>query len=127
MTGSDVLAVVGHSGVVIPPEISLEDLTEEFTALLKAWTGTRGNNYDFRDILGNRQVVFPYCSILLDANRDPADLDECVPVRDVFGRPIYRSAYEPSPSMQAAWSDKYRNRSIAASRKIFPRGRRSAL
>ncbi|MFA7177208.1 MAG: N-formylglutamate amidohydrolase, partial [Smithellaceae bacterium] len=107
MTGSDVLAVVGHSGVVIPPEISLEDLTEEFTALLKNVDWYTQWLYDFRDILGNRQVVFPYCSILLDANRDPADLDECVPVRDVFGRPIYRSAYEPSPSMRAAWSDKY--------------------
>lgn len=107
MTGSDILVVVGHSGVVIPPEISLEDLTDEFTALLKNVDWYTQWLYDFRDILGNRQLVFPYCSILLDANRDPADLDEAVPVRDVFGRPIYRSAYEPSPSMRAAWSDKY--------------------
>ncbi|NLA42261.1 MAG: hypothetical protein GX874_12850 [Smithella sp.] len=107
MTGSDVLVVAGHSGVVIPPEISLEDLTDEFSALLKNVDWYTQWLYDFRDILGNRQLVFPYCSILLDANRDPADLDEAVPVRDVFGRPIYRSAYEPSPSMRAAWSDKY--------------------
>jgi predicted double-glycine peptidase len=107
MTGSDDLVVAGHSGVVIPPEISLEDLTDEFSALLKNVDWYTQWLYDFRDILGNRQLVFPYCSILLDANRDPADLDEAVPVRDVFGRPIYRSAYEPSPSMRAAWSDKY--------------------
>jgi N-formylglutamate amidohydrolase len=81
MTGSDVLVVVGHSGVVIPPEISLEDLTDEFTALLKNVDWYTQWLYDFRDILGNRQLVFPYCSILLDANRDPADIDECVPVR----------------------------------------------
>ncbi|HRS84010.1 MAG TPA: N-formylglutamate amidohydrolase, partial [Smithellaceae bacterium] len=76
MTGSDVLVVVGHSGVVIPPEVSLEDLTEEFTALLKNVDWYTQWLYDFRDILGNRQLVFPYCSILLDVNRDPADLDE---------------------------------------------------
>ena len=107
MTGSDVLVVVPHSGVAIPPEISLEDLTEDFTALLKNVDWFTQWLYDFRDILGNRQLVFPYCSILLDANRDPADLDECVPVKDVFGRQIYHPAYEPSTSMRSAWSDKY--------------------
>ena len=30
MTGSDILVVVPHSGVAIPPEISLDDLTDEF-------------------------------------------------------------------------------------------------
>jgi len=107
MTGSDILVVVPHSGVAIPPEISLEDLTDEFTALLRNVDWYTQWLYDFRDILANRQLVFPYCSILLDANRDPADIDECVPVRDVFGRPIYRDGYEPSASMRAAWSDKY--------------------
>jgi len=107
MTGSDVLVVVPHSGVSIPPEISLEDLTEDFTTLLKNVDWFTQWLYDFRDILGNRQLVFPYCSILLDANRDPADLDECVPVKDVFGRQIYHPAYEPSTSMRSAWSDKY--------------------
>jgi len=99
--------VVPHSGVSIPPEISLEDLTEDFTTLLKNVDWFTQWLYDFRDILGNRQLVFPYCSILLDANRDPADLDECVPVKDVFGRQIYHPAYEPSTSMRSAWSDKY--------------------
>lgn len=87
MTGSDILVVVPHSGISIPPEISLEDLTDDFTALLKNVDWFTEWLYDFRDILGNRQLVFPYCSGLLDANRDPADIDECVPVKDVFGRP----------------------------------------
>lgn len=107
MTGPDVLVVVPHSGVSIPPEISLEDLTDDFTALLKNVDWYTQWLYDFRDILGNRQLVFPYCSILLDANRDPEDVDQCVPVQDVFGRPIYHPAYEPSASMRAAWSNKY--------------------
>lgn len=107
MTGSDILVVVPHSGVVIPPEISLEDLTDEFSTLIKNVDWYTQWLYDFRDILTNRQLVFPYCSILLEANRDPADIDECVPLRDVFGRTVYRSGYEPSVSMRAAWSEKY--------------------
>lgn len=107
MTGSDILVVVPHSGVVIPPEISLEDLSDEFTALIKNVDWHTQWLYDFRDILANRHLVFPYCSILLEANRDPADINESVPLHDVFGRPIYRKGYEPSTSMRATWSDKY--------------------
>ena len=107
MTGSDILVVVPHSGVVIPPEISLEDLSDEFTVLIKNVDWHTQWLYDFRDILANRHLVFPYCSILLEANRDPADIDESVPLYDVFGRPIYRKGYEPSASMRATWSDKY--------------------
>jgi predicted double-glycine peptidase len=107
MTGSDILVVVPHSGVVIPPEISLEDLTDDFSALIKNVDWHTQWLYDFRDILGNRQLVFPYCSILLEANRDPADIDDCVPLQDVFGRSIYRAGYEPSASMRGAWSEKY--------------------
>jgi len=107
MTGSDILVVVPHSGVAIPPEISLDDLTDKFSTLIKNVDWYTQWLYDFRDILGNRQLVFPYCSILLEANRDPADIDESVPLHDVFGLPIYRAGYEPSASMRAAWSDKY--------------------
>jgi predicted double-glycine peptidase len=107
MTGSDILVVVPHSGVAIPPEISLEDLTDEFSALIKNVDWYTQWLYDFRDILANRELVFPYCSILLEVNRDPADINECVPVLDVFGRPVYRGGCEPSVSMRAAWSEKY--------------------
>ncbi|MRR15602.1 MAG: hypothetical protein EG826_03990 [Deltaproteobacteria bacterium] len=107
MTGSDILVVVPHGGVAIPPEISLEDLTGDFAALLKNIDWYTQWLYDFRDILANRQLVFPYCSLLLEANRDPAEIEESVPLNDVFGRKIYRTGYEPSASMRTAWSEKY--------------------
>jgi hypothetical protein len=105
-TGSDVLVVV-RTAVLRLCRNLLEDLTEDFAALFAKRGLVHAVAVRFSRHPRNRQLVFPYCSILLDANRDPADIDECVPVRDVFGRPIYRSAYEPSPSMRAAWSDKY--------------------
>jgi len=107
MMSSDILVVVAHSGVAVPPEIPLEDLSEEFPVLLQNVDWYTQWLYDFRDILDNRHVVFPYCSILLEANRDPLEIDECVPLQDIFGRPIYRSGYEPSSSMRAVWSEKY--------------------
>jgi len=107
MMGSDILVVIPHSGVKIPPEISLEDLSDEFLALTKNVDWYTQWLYDFRDILSNRQMVFPYCSILLEANRDPSVIDESVPLTDVHGRPVYRGGYEPSVSMRTAWSEKY--------------------
>lgn len=107
MTGSDVLVVVPHSGVSIPPEIPLEDLSDEFSRLIRNIDWYTHWLYDFRDLLGNRQAVFPYCSILLEANRDPSDIEQSVPLEDIHGRPVYRSGCEPSVSMRTAWSDKY--------------------
>lgn len=107
MPGSDILVVVPHSGIVIPPEISLDDLSDELSDLVKNVDWYTQWLYDFRDILANRHVVFPYCSILLEANRDPARIEESVPLVDILGRPVYRKGCEPSPSMRAAWSQKY--------------------
>ncbi|MCK9230186.1 MAG: N-formylglutamate amidohydrolase [Syntrophales bacterium] len=106
-TGSDILVVVPHSGIVIPPEIALDDLSVELSDLVKNVDWHTQWLYDFRDILANHHIVFPYCSILLDANRDPARIEESVPLLDAFGRPVYRQGCEPSPSMRAAWSEKY--------------------
>jgi len=107
MTGSDILVVVPHGGIAIPREISLEELSTGFPLLLKNIDWYTQWLYDFRDILGNRQLIFPFCSILLEANRDPAEIDECVPLQDIFGRPLYKSGYEPTLSMRAALSEKY--------------------
>jgi predicted double-glycine peptidase len=107
MTGSDVLIVIPHSGVAIPPEISQEDLSDDFSTLIKNIDWYTHWLYDFRDLLGNRQVVFPYCSLLLEANRDPGDIEASVPVVDVYGHPVYRPGCEPSVSMRTAWSEKY--------------------
>lgn len=107
MTGSDVLVIIPHSGVSIPREISPDDLSDEFPLLLRNVDWYTQWLYDFRDVLSNRQIIFPFCSILFEANRDPLEIDECVPLTDVFGRPIYRSGCEPSLSMRTVWAEKY--------------------
>jgi len=63
--------------------------------------------YDFRGILGNSQMEFPYCSLILEANRDPDKLDDSVPLKDSFNEPLYKPGQEPEQSMREFLSQKY--------------------
>ncbi|MDD5720256.1 MAG: N-formylglutamate amidohydrolase [Candidatus Krumholzibacteria bacterium] len=100
MPNSDILVVVPHSGVAIPAEIPLDALADDFAELARNIDWYTNWLYDFRDMLGNRHVVFPYCSIVLEANRHPDILDDCVPLRDVHGQPVYRPGREPSRAVR---------------------------
>lgn len=104
-----VLVVVPHGGTAIPPEIPLEALSDGFDALTRNIDWYTDWLYDFRDLLDCRRSVFPYCSLLLEANRHPEDLQACVPTRDVFGRSVYREGREPPLDLRKRLVDKYLN------------------
>jgi len=103
----ELLVVIPHSGIVIPAEISLGSLSEQFPDLARNVDWYTNWLYDFRDLLENRHLVFPYCSLILEANRHPDRLDDCVPLRDVQGRPVYRNGREPDRELRLRLSDKY--------------------
>ncbi|MBN2362402.1 MAG: N-formylglutamate amidohydrolase [Deltaproteobacteria bacterium] len=103
----DLLVVVPHSGLVVPAEIPLHSLAPGFTALLRNVDWYTHWLYDFRDLLDNRQQVFGYCPLLLEANRHPDVLDDCVPLRDVNGQPLYAEGQEPSPELRRLLAHKY--------------------
>lgn len=107
MTAEQLLVVIPHSGILVPDEIPLESLSEQFPSLLQNVDWFTHWLYDFRDILDNRQVVFPYCSLILEANRRPDLLDDSVPLKDVYGRPIYRPGCDPDPSLRSKLAEKY--------------------
>lgn len=108
MISQELLVVIPHSGIEIPAEIPVESLSEQqFPSLIRNIDWHTSSLYDFRDILGNRQMVFPYCSIILEANRHPDAIDDSVPLKDVFGRPVYRSGCEPGLKLRTAMSEKY--------------------
>ena len=88
--GRRVLAVIPHAGLLVPEEIRPDDLAENWSELARNIDWHTDALYDFRDILANNQVVFPYCSLVLEANRDPRNLEAAVPLKDVRGRPVYR-------------------------------------
>ncbi|MBN2384598.1 N-formylglutamate amidohydrolase [bacterium] len=103
----ELLVVVPHSGIVIPSEIDIDSLSDSFPDLLRNVDWYTNWLYDFRDMLNNQQIVFPYCSLLLEANRDPVMLDDSVPLKDIHGQPIYRTGQEPGWEQRKHLSDKY--------------------
>lgn len=107
MTLEQLLVVIPHSGILVPGEIPMESLSEHFPLLLENIDWYTHWLYDFRDILNNRQVAFPYCSLILEANRHPELLDDSVPLKDVYGRALYRPGHAPDPMLRAGLAQKH--------------------
>lgn len=103
----DLLVVIPHSGIVIPNEIPLESLSDQFRRLVQNVDWYTNWLYDFRDLLDNRHIVFPYCSLVLEGNRHPSILDDSVPLKDVFGEPVYKPGEEPDTKLRAMLAKKY--------------------
>jgi N-formylglutamate amidohydrolase len=101
------LVVVPHSGLLIPCEIPLNTLSRDFPRLMRNVDWYTNSLYDFRDTLGNSRLLFPYCSLILEANRHPAKLAESVPLKDTFGEPIYQTGLEPDDKLRQSLSNKY--------------------
>ncbi len=103
----NLLVVIPHSGLVIPAEIKPENLSERFGHLTRNVDWYTNWLYDFQDILDNQQLVFPYCSLILEANRRPDIIEESVPLHDVHGEPIYKPNREPSEHLRKFLAHKY--------------------
>lgn len=104
---NELLVVVPHSGIVVPAEIPLDSLSDRFPELARNVDWYTNWLYDFRDLLQNRHLVFPYCSLILEANRHPDRLDDCVPLTDVHGRAVYRRGREPVRQLRLRLAEKY--------------------
>jgi len=104
------LVVIPHSGILIPNEIPPDSVSGEFPRLMRNVDWHANWLYDFGDILGNSQLVFPYCNLILEANRHPARLDESVPLKDVFGEAVYQPGREPDRKLRQSLSRKYLRR-----------------
>jgi hypothetical protein len=107
MTLRELLVVIPHSGIIIPNEIPLESLTERFAELVRNVDWYTNWLYDFRDLLDNKHIVFPYCNLIIEGNRDPAILDDSVPLRDVHGQPIYKNGLQPTEELRKKLAEKY--------------------
>ena len=91
---------IPHGGISIPPEISPEDLSEDFEGIVNHNIDHFTQNlYDFTDLLGNRQIVFQYSPVLINVNRHPDVLDDSAPIV-VDGLRVYKEQYEPDVSLR---------------------------
>jgi len=104
---SEILVVVPHSGILIPNEIPIDSISDDFPRQMRNVDWYTNWLYNFRDILGNSHLAFPYCSLILEANRHPESLDDCVPLKDTLGEPIYRAGHEPARELRQSLSSKY--------------------
>jgi len=103
----DLLVVVPHSGIIIPAEIPLDSLSDEFPSLARNVDWYTHWLYDFEDILGNSTAVFPWSSLVLEANRNPDELQSAVPLNDTLGRAVYKAGREPAGSLRRRLARKY--------------------
>ena len=104
---NELLVVIPHSGIVVPADIPLESLSEKFPEMVRNVDWYTNWLYDFRDLLDNRHMVFPYCSLILEANRHPDILDDSVPLKDVRGECVYKAQMEPDDALRKTLSQKY--------------------
>lgn len=103
----ELIVVIPHSGILIPGEIPVETLSGDFPELIRNVDWYTNWLYDFRDLLGNQHLVFPFCSLILEANRRPDILQDSVPLKDVHGKPIYRPDMEPPDNLRESLAGRY--------------------
>lgn len=103
----ELLVVIPHSGIVVPAEIPLKSLSERFPEIVRNVDWYTNWLYDFRDLLDNRHMVFPFCSLILEANRHPDIIEDCVPLKDVRGERVYKMQMEPKDELRKTLSRKY--------------------
>jgi N-formylglutamate amidohydrolase len=58
MVFNDLLVVIPHSGILIPSEIPVDNLSEDFTEYTVDIDWYTHWLYDFRGILDNSQIIF---------------------------------------------------------------------
>ena len=106
-TYAAVLVSIPHAGVLCPNEIPIHSLSEHQQQLAVDNVDWHTDKlYDFRDILGNAQTVFPYSQVYFNVNRHPDMIDESVPLT-LNDLPIYREGLGPSVKQRKALLRKY--------------------
>lgn len=123
MTINDLLVVVPHSGILIPDEIPLGSISDEFPRLMKNVDWYTHWLYAFEDILVNSTVIFPWSSLVLEANRNPEEIESAVPLSDTLGRPVYKTGREPAESLRRHLAGKYLDKFHQSLGRNISRGR----
>lgn len=110
MKASQLLVVTLHSSTARPPELKNEWLSGHQSSLLEGDAAETdrftSELYDWRAILGNQQIEFPYSQVYINASRHPQDLAEVVPLQ-IRDQSIYRPGFEPSRPLRQALIKNY--------------------
>lgn len=89
---------IAHAGMACPPELAPETFSEHIEEIkLQSIDFFTDHLYDFLNILENQHVVFPYLPCIINVNRHPDLIDECIPLQ-LDEMPIFKKGKEPSVS-----------------------------
>jgi hypothetical protein len=115
------LVSIPHAGLLCPREIPISILSDYQKELSENVDWYTEHLYDFRDLLGNKQVYFPYSQVYVNVNRHPEDLDQSVPIF-LGNLPVYKQGNELSTDERKKLVLKYHNgfhRTINNCKKLF--------
>lgn len=101
-----ILLSIPHSGVLCPPEIPINSLSDNQSKLSKHIDWYTDKIYNINELIGCQKIVFPYNQIFVNVNRHPDHLDDSVPLeRDSVA--IYKKGHEPSEKLRRLMLKKY--------------------
>lgn len=110
MDAKNLLVVIPHASIDKPKEIEETWLSEHQKQLLFTETAEtdRGTDqlYDFRNILHNKQLVFPISQIYINICRHPDNLAEAVPLH-IRELPVYKPGSEPNVELREKLISEY--------------------
>jgi hypothetical protein len=108
IVAKNILVIIPHASCDRPKEIKKEWLSINQKALLYSEVAETDRCsdklYDFRQILGNRQAVFPYSQVYLNICRHPKQINSICPI-DIRGVKVYGRA--PSVEFRKKLVNKY--------------------
>jgi len=83
----DLLVIIPHSGLYIPPEIDQRNIDKNVhRELLIPVDVDTDKLYDFPEI---PKFIFKYLRSIIDVNQSPDDLDDSCPVKTIYNNDIY--------------------------------------
>lgn len=101
----NLLVVMPHAGLRRPREIPAGWLSRDIEKRIEIQTDWHTDLlYDFREILSNRQLIFPINQVFINACRHPKSLNDCVPL-NIERHNVY--AREPSIALRRKLVRKY--------------------
>ncbi len=90
---NDILVIIPHASTKRPRELKKEWLTKNQEYLLRSGDAETDRYsellYDFRRIIGNQQLLFPFSQVYINVCRHPQKLGEICPY-EICGKKIYK-------------------------------------
>jgi len=110
MKEKNLLVIIPHSSTNLLPEIKKNYLSKEGREMIYSrnaetdWFSEK--LYNFCNILGNEQIIFPYSQVFLNVCRNPKYFDSSVPTK-IRGISVFKKNFIPTVNERKKFVEKY--------------------